>query len=173
LLLYASVSGLDWSWFEERATYCNARLSQALIVSGKRMANDEMIEAGTTSLNWLLDIQRSALGNLAPIGSNGFLERGGATAAFDQQPVEACTIVSACLAAYRVTRDPLWIKHARRAFNWFLGQNDLHISLYDATTGGCRDGLHADRANENQGAESTVSFLLALLEMRSADRAEA
>ena len=173
LLLYERVSGHDWPWFEERATYCNARLPQALIVSGKRMANDRMITAGTTSLDWLLDVQRSAQGNLSPIGSNGFLERGGATAPFDQQPVEACTIVSACLAAYRATRDHRWTKHARRAFNWFLGQNDLHIPLYDATTGGCRDGLHADRANENQGAESTVSFLLALLEMRSADRSEA
>jgi len=173
LLLYESVSGHDWPWFEDRATYCNARLSQALLVSGERMANDRMVAAGIASLTWLLDVQRSAQGNLAPIGSNGFFERGGETAAFDQQPVEACTIVSACLEANRVTRDPLWITHARRAFNWFLGQNDLHVPLYDATTGGCRDGLHADRANENQGAESTVSFLLALLEMRSADRFEA
>jgi hypothetical protein len=173
LLLYESSSGHEWPWFEERATYCNARLSQALIVSGKRMANERMIAAGTTSLTWLLDVQRSAQGNFAPIGSNGFLERGGTTAAFDQQPVEACTIVSACLEAYRVTREPHWTTHARRAFNWFLGQNDLHVPLYDVTTGGCRDGLHADRANENQGAESTLSFLLALLEMRSADRPEA
>ena len=172
-LLYESSSGHEWPWFEERATYCNARLSQALIVSGKRMANERMIAAGTTSLAWLLDVQRSAQGNFAPIGSNGFLERGGTTAAFDQQPVEACTIVSACLEAYRVTREPHWTKHARRAFNWFLGQNDLHVPLYDVTTGGCRDGLHADRANENQGAESTLSFLLALLEMRSADSPEA
>ena len=132
-----------------------------------------MIAAGIASLTWLLDIQRSAQGNLAPIGSNGFFERGGTTAAFDQQPVEACTIVSACLAARRVTRDPRWTRDARRAFNWFLGQNDLHIPLYDATTGGCRDALHVDRANENQGAESTLSFLLALLEMRSADRPDA
>lgn len=172
LLMYEKVSGNDWPWFEESATYCNARLSQALIESGDRMANDRMMAAGTASLAWLLDIQLSAQGNLAPIGSNGFFVRGGATAVFDQQPVEACTIVSACLAAHRATRDPRWTKHASRAFNWFLGQNDLHIPLYDATTGGCRDGLHVDRANENQGAESTLSFLLALLEMRSVDRPE-
>jgi glycosyltransferase involved in cell wall biosynthesis len=170
LTLHQKTSGHDWPWFEERVTYCNARLSQALIVSGARMANPAMIAAGTTSLNWLLSIQRSSLGNFAPIGSNGFFERGGATATHDQQPVEACTIVSACLEAHRVTGDPSWSDHARRAFNWFLGQNDLHLPLYDAATGGCRDGLHADRANENQGAESTVSFVLALLEMRSADR---
>jgi hypothetical protein len=136
------------------------------------MGNERMIAAGVASLTWLLDVQRSAHGNLAPIGSNGFFQRGGQTAAFDQQPVEACTIVSACLEANRVTRDSHWITHARRAFNWFLGQNHLHVPLYDATTGGCRDGLHADRANENQGAEATVSFLMALLEMRSADQFE-
>ena len=80
-------------------------------------------------------------------------------------------MVSACLEAQRVTGDPIWAEHARRAFGWFLGQNQLQQSLYDPRTGGCRDGLHADRANENQGAESTLSFLLALLEMRLADRA--
>ena len=112
-------------------------------------------------------------GHFAPIGCHGFWTQGGERARFDQQPLEAHSMVSACLEAHRVTRDPLWSKHARRAFNWFLGQNDLHVSLYDATTGGCRDGLHVDRANENQGAESTVSFLLALLEMRSADQPEA
>jgi hypothetical protein len=92
-------------------------------------------------------------------------------AEFDQQPVEACGMVSACLDAQRLTGDAEWAEHAQRAFGWFLGQNQLQQSLYDPRTGGCRDGLHADRANENQGAESTLSFLLALLEMRLADRA--
>src|SRR5205814_8590832 len=88
-------------------------------------------------------------------------------ALFDQQPLEACGMVSACLEAGRVSRDPEWARDARRAFSWFLGQNHLQQSLYDATTGGCRDGLHADRLNENQGAESTLSFLLALMDMRA------
>ena len=79
-------------------------------------------------------------------------------------------MVSACLEAGRATEDVLWAERARRAFDWFLGQNDLQLALYDATTGGCRDGLHVDRINENEGAESTLSFLLALSEMRSADR---
>jgi glycosyltransferase involved in cell wall biosynthesis len=170
--LHQRTSGHDWPWFEERVTYCNARLSQALIVSGFRMEHTGMVAAGLSSLEWLLSIQRSKLGNFAPIGSNGFFERGGTTAQFDQQPVEACTIVSACLEAHRVTGEDIWSEHARRAFNWFLGQNDLDIVLYDSSTGGCRDGLHATRANENQGAESTVSFLLALLEMRLAGRFE-
>ena len=82
-------------------------------------------------------------------------------------------MVSACLAASRATGDRRWAEHARRAFDWFLGQNQLQQPLYDATTGGCRDGLHVDRVNENQGAESTLSFLLALSEMRLADQAAA
>jgi len=155
-----------WPWFEERATYCNARLSQALLVFGWRMGHDEMIAAGLRSLEWLTEVQCSPCGYFAPIGSNGFYERDGIKAAFDQQSVEACTMVSACLLARRVTGNKRWALDAHRAFNWFLGENQLQQSLYDPATGGCRDGLHSDRTNDNQGAESTLSFLLALLEMR-------
>jgi glycosyltransferase involved in cell wall biosynthesis len=171
--LFRKVSSHEWPWFEDRVTYCSARLSQALIASGSWMEHAEMTTAGLRSLEWLAEIQCSQDGYFAPIGSNGFYERGGSRASFDQQPVEACAMVSACLEAQRVTGDARWALSARRAFSWFLGQNHLQRSLYDATTGGCRDGLHADRANENQGAESTLSFLLALLEMRTADRAGA
>ncbi len=168
--LFRKVSTYEWPWFEDRVTYCSARLSQALVASGPWMGNEEMTAAGLRSLEWLAEIQCSEGGHFAPIGSNGFYERGGPKASFDQQPVEACAMVSACLQAQRVTGDERWAVRARRAFSWFLGQNHLQRSLYDAATGGCRDGLHADRANENQGAESTLSFLLALLEMRSTDR---
>jgi glycosyltransferase involved in cell wall biosynthesis len=168
--LFRKVGTHEWPWFEDRVTYCSARLSQALILSGSRMGNEEMTTAGLRSLEWLAEIQCSEDGYFAPIGSNGFYERGGTIASFDQQPVEAYAMISACLEAQRVTGDPRWAERAKRAFSWFLGQNHLQRSIYDATTGGCRDGLHADRANENQGAESTLSFLLALLEMRSADR---
>jgi hypothetical protein len=168
--LYRKNSGPDWHWFEERATYCNARLSQALLVSGARLEVDAMTAKALRSLEWLSGVQRSPSkdGYFAPIGSSGFYRRGGTKAGFDQQPVEACAMVSACLAAQRVTGDKRWGREARRAFNWFLGQNLLQQPLYDATTGGCRDGLHAERLNENQGAESTLSFLMALLQMRSA-----
>jgi len=103
---------------------------------------------------------------LRPIGSNGFYKRNGRRADFDQQPIEAQTTVSACLEAYRATADPWWYEQAQRAFDWFLGWNDLGLELYARQTGGCRDGLHADRGNENQGAESTLAFLLSLAEMR-------
>lgn len=159
----------DWRWFENSLTYSNARLSQALIASGTRMEHAEMTAAGLESLEWLAGVQESANGCFMPIGSNGFWVRGERRAVFDQQPVEACATISAALQAYRVTGQSSWVRHARRAFDWFLGQNHLQQSLIDAATGGCRDGLHADRVNENQGAESTLSYLLGLLEMRSAD----
>jgi hypothetical protein len=168
--LFQQSSGRDWSWFEDSVTYCNARLSQALIVSGTRMHRTDIVDAGLRSLGWLVSLQVSPEGDLAPIGCNGFLTRGGAAAAFDQQPVEACTVTSACLTAYSVSGDGRWMEHAARAFDWFLGQNTLQQWLYDPSTGGCRDGLHADRANRNQGAEATLSFLLALCEMRAAHR---
>jgi hypothetical protein len=163
-------SGRDWSWFENSVTYCNARLSQALIVSGTRMQRSDMVDGGLRSLDWLISLQLSPDGDFAPIGSNGFLARGGAAAAFDQQPVEACTVTSACLSAYGVTGDARWMELSNRAFNWFLGQNAVHQWLYDPSTGGCRDGLHSDRVNRNQGAEATLSFLMALCEMRDAYR---
>jgi len=171
LELFRQSSRTEWPWFEDRVTYCNARLSQALLVTGSRMEDEAMAAAGIQSLEWLATIQRTDEGYFSPIGTNGFYSRGHRKAAFDQQPVEACSMVSACLDAHRLTHDACWAERAHCAFNWYLGQNQLHQSLYEARTGGCRDGLHSDRTNENQGAESTLSFLLALVEMRSADRA--
>jgi hypothetical protein len=113
-----------------------------------------------------------ANGHFVPIGSQGFYRQNGEKARFDQQPLEAAGAVSACLQAHRVTGDSRWRGEARSAFNWFLGDNDLQLPLYDSVTGGCRDGLHPDRANENQGAESTLSFLMALVEMRSLQEPE-
>lgn len=160
----------DWPWFEDRLTYSNARLPQALLASGQRMGRADMTSAGVESLGWLAMQQSSEDGCFAPIGSNGFFVRGGRKAAFDQQPVEASGMIAACLEAGRLTGETRWGEHAGRAFQWFLGRNQLQQSLYDPVTGGCRDGLHPDRANENQGAESTLSFLIALTEMRAIDR---
>jgi len=168
--IFQRTSRRDWPWFEDRLTYCNARLSQALVVSGASMDHEEMTATGLRSLEWLSSVQSSPDGYFAPVGSNGFYERGGSKASFDQQPVEACAMVSACMEARRVTGDERWTERAWHALSWFFGQNQLHQWLYDATTGGCRDGLHADRVNENQGAESTLSLLLALCEMRSVER---
>jgi glycosyltransferase involved in cell wall biosynthesis len=169
LKLYQNHRSDEWCWFEDRLTYCNAALPHALLLCGQAMTNAAMTEAGLESLSWLADLQRSNEGYFVPIGSNGFYTQGGERARFDQQPVEAQAMVSACLEAYRITVDKRWRKEARRVFEWFLGRNDLNLPVYDPTTGGCRDGLHPDRINENQGAESTLAFLQALLELRLAE----
>jgi len=167
--IYRRTHSAQWRWFEKSLSYSNARLSQALILTGWRSDNQEMIEAGMDSLKWLVAEQQRGDKNIfVPIGSNGFFIEGSEKARFDQQPVEACATVSACLEVYRLTEERSWLEEARKAFHWFLGKNDLQVPLYDAVTGGCKDGLHPDRVNENQGAESTLSFLMALLEMQSA-----
>ena len=163
--LWKNCASHDWPWFESGATYDNARLSQALLLSGQAMQHAEMQDIGLKSLRWLVSIQTTPAGCFRPIGSNGFCIRDGARAHFDQQPVEAQAMISACLSAYHITCDPVWSREARRAFDWFLGRNDLAMPLYDPITGGCCDGLHPDRVNENQGAESTLAFHLALAEM--------
>ena len=163
----------EWKWFEKGLAYSNARLPQALIRAGMRTDNDEMLSAGLEALEWLAKVQRCDIkGHFVPIGSHGFYSKNTEKARFDQQPIEACGAVSASLQAYRATGKGRWRKDAWTAFNWFLGDNDLQIALYDPSTGGCRDGLHPDRANENQGAESTLSFLMALLEMRKLEEAD-
>jgi hypothetical protein len=164
--IFDKVAGPDWTWFEEGLTYDNAKLAHALIVSGRATGQRRVYERGIKALRWLVNVQTSHNGKLRPIGSNGFYKRNGARADFDQQPIEAQTTVSACLAAYRATADAWWYEQAQRAFDWFLGWNDLGLELYARQTGGCRDGLHADRSNENQGAESMLAFLLSLAEMR-------
>jgi len=170
LISYRAHRTDDWKWFENGLAYSNARLPQALIRAGERAGNEEMVSAGLEALDWLATLQRcETKGHFVPIGSEGFYSKTTEKARFDQQPVEACAEVSACLQAYRATGKGRWRKEAWCAFNWFLGDNDLQIALYDPATGGCRDGLHPDRANENQGAESTLSFLMALLEMRQVE----
>lgn len=167
--IYERSHSPTWRWFERSLSYSNARLPQALILAGWRSNNKRMIAAGIESLEWLVAAQHRDDDQIfVPIGSSGFYKEGEEKARFDQQPVEACATISACLEAVRLTRQSDWLEEARRVFSWFMGKNDLQVPLYDATTGGCRDGLHPDRANENQGAESTLSFLMALLEMQGA-----
>jgi len=168
LEMYEAVRTPEWHWFEDVVAYGNARLSQVMLLVGTACSDDRMISVGLESLDWLLTQQRCETnGHFVPIGSQGFYRRGGSKARFDQQPIEAAGAVSACLQAHRATGESRWRDGAWSAFNWFLGSNDLQLPLYDPLTGGCRDGLHPDRANENQGAESTLSFLMSLLEMRS------
>jgi len=164
--LYKRTSSESWPWFEETLSYDNALLPHALIVSGRASGDAGAQEIGLQSLGWLTKVQRAPRGHFRPIGSNGFYRRGDQRADFDQQPIEAWATVSACVEAYRATEQASWLNEARLAFEWFLGRNDLGVELYDASTGGCHDGLHPDRVNENQGAESTLAFLLSLAELQ-------
>jgi len=164
--LYERTAAPDWPWFEEVLSYDNAKLAHALILTGRATGQQAVFDRGIETLRWLIELQTSENGHFRPIGSNGFFRRGGARANFDQQPVEAQAMMSACLEAYRSTSDVWWYEQAQRAFDWFIGSNDLGLELYSPRTGGCRDGLHVDRVNRNQGAESTLAFLLSLAELR-------
>ncbi|QMW00154.1 glycosyltransferase family 4 protein [Spirosoma foliorum] len=158
---YTETATDEWPWFENTLSYDNAVLAHALLRSG----DARLIEIGLTSLRWLINLQTASYGHFQPIGSNGFYTKGQTRAYFDQQPLEAQSTVSACLAALEVTGDAEWHRTAIRVFKWFSGFNDLGLPLYDQQTGGCRDGLHIDRVNQNQGAESTLSYLIALAEL--------
>jgi len=166
--LFERTAQPDWRWFQEDLTYDNAKLPHALILTGRTTGQQAVLERGLQALRWLTELQISEKGHFRPIGTNGFYRRGGMRANFDQQPIEAQAMVSACLEAYRATSDLWWYEQAQRAFDWFIGWNDLGLELCSPKTGGCRDGLHVDRVNRNQGAESTVAFLLSLAEMRLA-----
>jgi glycosyltransferase involved in cell wall biosynthesis len=155
----------DWPWLENTLNYANGKLPHALLLSGQRMQRRDMIDMGLKALEWLFAIQTEDK-HFVPIGSNGWYAHGGPRARFDQQPVEANAMVEACVEAFNLTRDHAWIENAAMCFNWFLGQNDLNMPLYDAKTGGCRDGLMADGINQNQGAESSLAWLLSLMALQ-------
>lgn len=169
-MLRANTVG-SWAWFENVLAYDNARLPQALIATGHATGSRPHIEAGLTSLRWLMSQQTGTSDRFRPVGSDSFGNIRQAPAMFDQQPVEATAAIAACLAAARADSSPEWSAGTTRAFAWFLGDNDLEVPLADVATGGCLDGLHADRPNLNMGAESTLSYLLALVDVRRRARA--
>lgn len=155
-----------WCWFEESLAYDNARLPQAMIVTGMALGNSRSVGAGLRSLGWLLRTQSAPQGHFRPIGSAGFaLTRRALPLPFDQQPVEVAATVAACLAAHRADGDRRWQGEALRAHDWLFGRNDLGQPLVDPTRGTCCDGLHPDRVNLNCGAESVISALLGQQDM--------
>ncbi|MFH1609593.1 MAG: glycosyltransferase, partial [Candidatus Bipolaricaulota bacterium] len=165
--LFLDNESTDWPWGEDIVAYDNARLPQALIAAGRYLSErEDLCTQGVRSLDWLLEIQTNPHeGNLSLIGNNGWLKRGEKGARFDQQPVEVTALIDACYEAYRLTGEKRWIKEIDRCFDWFLGHNDVHQVVVDLITGGCRDGLHSTGVNQNQGAESTLAWLLALHRM--------
>jgi len=166
----SAVETEDWVWFEDGLTYDNARLPQALIVTGMTTGIGAYVEAGLRSLRWLMTLQTTPAGLFRPVGTAGFGDRRKPPQAFDQQPLEATATIAACHAAWHADGDVEWRADAARAFAWFVGSNDLSLPLVDLETGSCRDGLHHDRANENRGGESVLSYLLGLSEIRQMAR---
>lgn len=158
----------EWFWCEKTATYANAVLPNALILAGKSMADEKMYETGIKALKWLLEIQTAESGHISVIGNKKWCDKAGNRAVFDQQPLEVKSLVSACLDVYMITGDKYWFDESERCISWFLGQNDLNMPVCDFKTGGCCDGLEMQGVNANQGAESTLSWLISLINMNMA-----
>jgi len=152
----------DWQWFADMLTYDNAVLPHALFVAGTTSGNKKYIEAAEKTCEFLLENTFTG-SHFSFIGCKGWWERGKTKSTFDQQPIEAASTVMMLRAAYDATKNSKFLTLQRKAFDWFLGGNDLHIPLYDFRTKGCYDGLVPGGVNVNQGAESTLSFLLSLL----------
>ncbi len=154
------------NWFEPCLSYDNARLPEAMILAGQHLHDKVILNAGLDSLDFLMRKQTSAHGWFTPVATSSFDATSACHPAFDQQPIEALATVDASLAAYRATNDPRRASIARDAFQWFDGHNDHGLSLANPDDGGCFDGLTADGCNQNQGAESILSYQLAAAAMR-------
>jgi hypothetical protein len=159
---YKENSFPDWRWFEEVLTYDNAVLPHALFVASLTFDNKKYLKAAEQTLEFLLANTYNGH-HFSFVGCKGWYERGHTRATFDQQPIEAASTVTMLRAAYDATKNEKFLTLQRKAFDWYLGENDLHIPVYDFRTKGCCDGLGQDGVNLNQGAESTLSFLLSLM----------
>lgn len=170
---YVEFGSDDWPWFEELVTYDNGRPPQGLIIAGYMLEDQEMVDRGIRSLRWLLDVQTGEGGVLSVVGNAGWYRKGGEKPMFDQQPLEPAALIGACKAAYRATGDESWLVQMRRCFEWYVGRNDLGISLIDYKTRGCYDAIVQGGVNKNQGAESVVSWLISLLTMHEMQTGDA
>ena len=173
MTVFLATETKHWPWFEDVLAYDNARLPQALIQTGLTTRTPSYVDVGIRSLRWLMSLQTTSSGHFRPVGTKSFGAIRQQPEAFDQQPVEASAAISACLAAWRADGGAEWRAGATRAFAWFLGENDLRTTLIDPDTGGCSDGLHPDRANQNMGAESALAYLLGRIEIGQFNRTAA
>jgi glycosyltransferase involved in cell wall biosynthesis len=171
LALLSAARRPRWVWFEDVLAYDNARLPEALLRAGHALGRRDFIKAGVTSLNWLIDRQTADEGHFRAVGSESFGRRHADPLPFDQQPLEAQATIDACAAAFAATGDAGWLVHARTAYDWFLGRNDLGIPVAVPEDGGCFDGLTPRGVNRNQGAESILAFQLSNCTMSRLSRA--
>ncbi|MCI1964541.1 MAG: glycosyltransferase [Oscillospiraceae bacterium] len=159
---YAQCRREDWRWFEEQMTYCSGILPLSLFLTNQKTGQKKALHVALESLDFLLSVTIKE-GLFRAIGCKGWYSRGGSPAPFDEQPVEACNTMLACLCAYKATGSLKYRNCAVQCYRWYLGENSLHQSLIDPETGGCCDGLTKDGINHNQGAESIVCWLIAAL----------
>ena len=157
----------DWPWPEALVTYENELAPQALIIAGRRFGRPDMVQAGLRILDWLIEAQTSADGQLHSVGNAGWWPRGGRAARFDQQPISTTTLLLAAETAFEETADPRYRDAMESAYGWFLGHNDAHAPVADPTTGAGADGIGPAGISRNQGAESTLMWLIALEHMRA------
>jgi len=161
---FSETSGSEWLWFENNLTYSNSKLSESLFYAYAATKKKAYLSCAEKSLGFLLETTFSQ-GYFSPIGQNGWYLRNGKRAYFDQQPEDASSMTQTLAVAWRITRQERYLKLTQDTFQWFLGKNHLKQMVYDETTGGCYDGLGQQTVNLNQGAESTISYLLARLDM--------
>ncbi|MCF7865423.1 MAG: glycosyltransferase [Candidatus Pacebacteria bacterium] len=162
--LYTRSSGPDWLWFEDHMTYSNALLSEALLRAYVATGNEEYKRIGKESLDFL--VENSFSGDVCvPVGQNGWFKQGGTKRLYDQQPEEVSALVLALQIMFEVSDDKTYLNKKELAFDWFLGNNMLDQVIYSQMSGGCYDGIGEGYINLNQGAESTISYLLARVSM--------
>jgi hypothetical protein len=159
---YTVVSSDKWRWFEPYVTYENARLPHALFAAYTMTGHQKYLQVAVKSLGFLMKTQIIE-DKFVPVGSNGWYNKHGKRAFYDQQPVETSCMVDALNEAKRITGDEQYSKLAQTVFEWFFGNNTKNVVVYDAENGGCYDGINPDGLNLNQGAESTLSYLLTRL----------
>lgn len=159
---YGHGAGTGWKWFEDELTYCNAVLPWAMLAAYESTKEKKHLEIGLESLDFLLNITFVG-GIFRPVGCKGWFRKEQTPAEFDQQPVEACETLLACLKAYELTGKELYLDRAGQCLEWYTGQNSLGVSLVDPDTGGCMDGLTPEGPNRNEGAESLVSWAISSL----------
>jgi hypothetical protein len=177
-LLERSAAGLGamgadaaWPWPEPRLAYANALLPEARIAGGTALGDKTLVDEGLALLEWLVEIE-SAKDHFSFTPAGGWAPRE-PRPAFDQQPIEAGAMAEACSTALLITGNSRWAVEVVRAASWFIGLNDVGVTLFDAVGGGCRDGLEATGCNENQGAESTLAMIAAFQAARAASSSQA
>jgi hypothetical protein len=154
----------DWRWFEPHMTYDNARLTQAMFLAYLVLGEKKYLDVAQDSMNFLLKTQ--IVDNVfMPIGNDGWYKHGEKRALYDQQPLEATAMVEAAVDGYYATKNKRYLNIAYQVFGWYLGKNSRQLKLYNPETAGCHDGLAKDAVNRNQGAESSISYLLARLKL--------